>query len=144
MDNWYIIEDLSNFVDHARHMVFNHFGSELQDEDYTESLLRELTTEEQDELDTVLTHDESMIIAKNFVKKQTNKQTKETRYIVSEDVFLEMISSLNDRLVSNLIHNLVKKGLLETAYDDEKNDFVFWATKKDDNSQKNKNNKKTD
>ena len=144
MDNWYVINNLSNFVDHARQMVFNHFGTELKDEDNADSLLRELTNEEQSELDQVLTHDESMTIAKNFVKKQTNKQTKKTRYIVSDDVFLEMIASLNDRLVSNLIHNLVKKGLLETAYDDEKNDFVFWATKKDDNSQKNKNNKKTD
>ena len=38
-------------------------------------------------------------------------------------------------MVSNMISNLVKKGLLESAFDEEKNDFVFWKKDiKDGNS----------
>jgi len=30
-------------------------------------------------------------------------------------------------MVSNIINSLVKKGLIETAFDSEKNDFIFWV-----------------
>lgn len=49
-----------------------------------------------------------------------------------------IITALNDRLVSNILNSLVNKGLIETAYDDSRNDFVFWVKDND------KNNKKSD
>ena len=32
-------------------------------------------------------------------------------------------------MVSNIVHGLVKRGVLHTAFDDEKNDFIFWVKK---------------
>ena len=29
-------------------------------------------------------------------------------------------------MTSNILNGLVNKGIVETAYDDETNDFVFW------------------
>jgi len=33
---------------------------------------------------------------------------------------------MNGRLVSNMLTSLVSKGLIESAYDEQINDFVFW------------------
>jgi hypothetical protein len=30
-------------------------------------------------------------------------------------------------MISNIIQGLVKKGVLHTAFDNEKNDFIFWV-----------------
>lgn len=134
MNEWYIVNNLSEFVDRTRTLVFAHFGSELNEEVNEDALLAKLTREQQQELDEVLTHEESMVIAKTFVKKQVHKTTKAVRYTLSDEIFMELVASLNDRMVSNLLHSLVKKGLLESAYDSETNDFIFWTPKNDDNS----------
>jgi hypothetical protein len=39
-------------------------------------------------------------------------------------------------MVSNIISGLVQKGLVETAFDEEANDFVFWV--KNDQEEKEK------
>ena len=39
------------------------------------------------------------------------------------------MEQLCERMVSNIIQSLVKKGLVETAFDNEKNDFIFWVKK---------------
>jgi hypothetical protein len=35
-------------------------------------------------------------------------------------------------MVSNIISGLVQKGLVETAFDEEANDFVFWVKKNEE------------
>jgi hypothetical protein len=30
-------------------------------------------------------------------------------------------------MVSNILNSLVNKGVLDSAYDDEQNDFIFWV-----------------
>ena len=51
---------------------------------------------------------------------------------MNDKMFLAIIESLNERMVSNLLNSLVNKGLVETAYDDEDDDFIFWV--KEDNN----------
>jgi hypothetical protein len=80
-----------------------------------------------EELNKVLTQQESMVIVKNLLKKQTNKHTNQIRYVLDEEIFLKIVEALNTRLVSNLLSSLVSKGLIESAYDHEINDFVFWC-----------------
>jgi hypothetical protein len=41
---------------------------------------------------------------------------------------------MNGRLVSNLLASLASKGLVESAYDEKLDDFVFWV-----NEEKNEN-----
>ena len=47
--------------------------------------------------------------------------------MVSDDLFISIIQILNDRMVSNTLANLVSKGLVESAYDSELDDFIFWV-----------------
>lgn len=137
-NNWFVIKNFSEFVEASRKLVFNNFGSKLDDDSSVETMLVDLSIEDQKELDIVLSYSESATIVKSFIKKQKNKKTKESRYLVDEESYMLIITSLNDRLVSNVLNSLVNKGLVETAYDDKCNDFVFWVKDHD------KNNKKSD
>jgi hypothetical protein len=134
-NEWYVINDMPAFIDHARALVFNSFGSSLGgDKDFPEfDDITLVKPEDQKELDQILSIEESLIIADPMFKKQTNKKTKKIRYMVNDTVFMQILESLNDRMISNMLNNLVNKGVLETGFDNESNDFVFWIKDNDKN-----------
>jgi len=125
-ETWYVVPDLDDFTDKARAIVYNNFGV-WNNPDNIDILIDDVVENEQEEFEKVLSHQESLVIVKEFVKRQKNKKTKQTRYTLNDTIFAEIIHSLNDRMVSNIINGLVQKGLIETAFDDESNDFVFWV-----------------
>ena len=132
-NEWYVINDMPAFIDHARALVFNSFGSSINGEkDFPEfDDITIVKPEDKDELDQILSIEESMIIADTILKKQTHKKTKKIRYMVNDTVFMQILESLNDRMISNMLNNLVNKGVLETGFDNESNDFVFWIKNND-------------
>jgi hypothetical protein len=124
------------FTNHVRVLVYNAFGSGLsedKDDDPEIDDLISVKPEDKDELDKILSFEESLNIATQIVKKQKNKKTNNIRYVVNDSIFLQVIESLNDRMVSNLLNNLVNKGVLETGFDNETNDFLFWIKENDKN-----------
>lgn len=125
MSDWYIISDFEEFIDTSRLLVFNSFGSKSEEDD--NRTYAELTVDEQIEIDKILSYNECEIIAKSIARKQVNKKTNATRYMISDKTFTDMINSFNERMVSNLLQVLVNKGLIETAYDNESNDFLFYV-----------------
>lgn len=128
MTKWYVIEDLENFVQNTRAIVYQNFASSNeQDEEAEDAILNELNETEQKELDSVLSYNESIIITKNFAKKQQNRKSKKFRYIISDEIFMDIVTSMNSRMISNILQGLVSKGLVESAYDNEANDFIFWV-----------------
>jgi hypothetical protein len=129
----YIIDDIEEFTKSARKLVFNGFGKSIEDDpDEFTKLITEISPEELEEMNQILTQQESLIIVKNIAKEQRNKFTNKSRYIINEKLFSEIIEAMNGRLVSNMLTSLVSKGLIESAYDEQINDFVFWI--KDDES----------
>ncbi len=132
-NEWFIINDIDDLTNSVRALVFNNFGksNELEvqekEDDIVNNLLFEIDPSDQKELDTILSYSESFIIVKQHIKKQIHKKTDKIRYIMNNDMFLAIIESLNDRMVSNVLGGLVKKGLVESAYDSESNDFIFWV-----------------
>jgi hypothetical protein len=131
---WFIISDLSDFTDKARAIVYNNFGS-WQDMSELGILMDDIKDEEQEEFENTLSHRESLVIVKENIKKQKNKRTQKVRYILNDTIFADIVHKLHDRIVSNIIRNLVQKGLVETAFDDEANDFVFWVKEDDKNNE---------
>ena len=127
----YEIIDLPAFVESSRVLVYSSFGENKNPEDHF-ILKSKLSETEATELDNVLTQEECMAIAKNYVKLKRGKISKRKAYFIDSKHYMQMISSLNDRLVSNLLRNLVSEGLVETAFDSESNDFIFWV-KEDEN-----------
>jgi hypothetical protein len=130
----FIVKDLKGFIDSSRALVFNNFGKDPKED--IDILDVSIDPKERHEIDDILSFDESETICKELLKKQKNKKTKDIRYLINDLIFLKIIESLNDRMVSNILNGLVNKGLVETAYDDESNDFVFWI--KDDNNNQQK------
>lgn len=125
-DEWFTVSDVEGFVNSTRAMVFANYGPKDSEKDFVDDIL----PSDQQELDTILPYDQSFLIIKELVRVQTNKKTKEKRFIVNDQIFIDILNALADRMTSNLLNSLVNKGLIETAYDEEKNDFVFWTKEK--------------
>lgn len=125
---WYYINNLTDFVNSSRQLVFKFFGH-ISDQDPDSALLNidKFTDEEKEELEQSLSYEESLSIIKELAKKQTNKKKKIERYCINDKILQEIIEALNSRLVSNILNNLTNKGILESGYDSEVNDFVFWV-----------------
>lgn len=134
-EDWFIINDLDGFVNKSRILVFNSFGKE-NDKHISDISLEISNESELEEMNTILSYSESLIIAKNILKSQTNKKNKSKRYLVSTGLYHKYISSLNERMIGNILNRLVNKGLVESAFDNDSNDFVFWI--KDENEDNNK------
>lgn len=136
-NGWYVIADIPNFINSARLLVFNSFGK-VDDPGPIDDALAALSQDDRNELDSVLSYDESYNIAMETVKKQYNKKTKETRYLISDETFVSMIDFLNERMISNMLNNLVNKGILESGFDNESNEFVFWIKNNENNKDRDK------
>jgi hypothetical protein len=129
----YIIDNLEKFAESARRLVFNGFGkAKIEDPDEFTDLLNNISPEDMQEMNETLTQKESLIIIKEIAKEQINKKTKEIRYIIDEKIFSKIIEAIHERLVANILTSLASKGLIESAYDDKLNDFIFWC-KEDEN-----------
>lgn len=125
MSKWFVINDIDEFIDKARAIVYNNFG-DWDSESPIDMMIDEVQESEQSDLDTILSHQESATIIKQIAKKQKHKTTNETRYVINEKLFAQIIEDLNARMVSNILNSLVQKGLVDSAYDTESNDFIFW------------------
>lgn len=135
-DGWFIIKDFDLFINTTRSLVFSSFGKDEDQSIAIDSI--NLSDEEQKELDIILSYNECSLIAKELIKKQINKKTKQERYIMSESAYYDFIDAINNRMIGNILNGLVNKGLVETSFDSDANDFVFWI------KDKNNENTKTD
>lgn len=133
MKEWFVINDLDEFTQKARLIVFNNFG-QWENGSELDHMMEDMQAEDKDDFDRLLSQDESLVIIKDIAKKQTHKQTQEMRYIISEKMFVDIVEQLNNRMISNILQSLVNKGLVESSYDSSLNDFVFWV--KDEDSSK--------
>lgn len=148
-DEWLEIADIDAFSDYIRNIVYINFKDEdFSDEEIPEAEwsidlnaeLNNITETDQEEMDSILDKDETLVIIKSDCKKIRHKRTKEVKYVMNDNMLYKMIEHVNQRMVSNIIAKLVNGGLLETAFDDEKNEFIFWKKEDEDhgNSQTDK------
>ena len=148
-DEWLEIADIDAFSDYIRNIVYINFKDEdFSDEEIPEAdwsidlnaELNNITETDQQEMDSILDKDETLVIIKSDCKKIRHKRTKEVKYVMNDNMLYKMIEHVNQRMVSNIIAKLVNGGLLESAFDDEKNEFIFWKKEDEDhgNSQTDK------
>lgn len=126
MNNKYSIVDIDKFIETTRVMVYNSFGQSDLTIDKVDMDIENLEQEERQELDVYLGQKEAQRIIFEYIKKRKTKNG-DTIYILSEEEFLKIINDLTLRLTSNLLNNLATRGLINTAFDEETNDFIFWA-----------------
>jgi hypothetical protein len=136
-DEWFVVKDIDGLINSSRALVFNSFGKKDQkNNDDINPLDLQIDQTDKEELDQTLSFDESKVIIMNIIKKQKHKTMDKIRYLLNDNLFMKIIQSLNDRMISNLLNSLVNKGFVDTAYDAEANDFVFWVK---DHENKNEN-----
>lgn len=125
---WFEIIDVEEFVNNTRVLTYNLFEG-LYDEPKLFDVknisydFEELTEEEKEELDSILSISECITMSENFMTKRGSE------YTINGDEYINMVECFNRRLISNMVQKLAQRGLLEIAFDDEKNDFIFWVNK---------------
>ena len=87
----YIITDLDKFVQSVRQIVYAGFGDSLSEIEGDEEIdmLFKLNPEERQELDSVLTQSECMLIIKPHLTKQKNKKGLGRRRVFRRDRSME-------------------------------------------------------
>jgi hypothetical protein len=135
-DESFVIKDIDYFTNYSRRIVFDSYGQKSEenlDTDKTD-LMDNLSKKDKEELDKVLSYEEALNIVKSIAKIQTHKITKEKRYVITDDSYMEILQCLGDRMTSNILNGLVNRGIVDTAYDSDIDDFVFWVKDKDNNN----------
>lgn len=114
MNEWYYIENLDEFLKQIRKISYEKFleANQMVNDEFTDKF--------NDELDEILSKQEADNITMPLLKKY-----KDT-YKVSEKTVIKIIGKLNSRMISNSLNKLVSEGILESGFDSELNDFVFW------------------
>lgn len=118
---WFIIDDLDRFLDSTRVLVYNMFGENEKDIEDIDINIENLDEESIEEINRCLNKSECKSIMMEYVKNCSNGNHR-----ISTDRYMKFIESLNSRLVSNLLNKMSTEGLLESAFDEETNDFIFW------------------
>lgn len=129
-ENVYHITNLLEFLDASRVWLYTIFGG-LNPSESMEIKYVDLEVEEKQEIDKVLNIKEVINIAQEYIKFNEHDGI----WLITEDKYEELLIELNARMTSNLLASMVSSGILESAYDSEINDFVFWRTNEKDNNE---------
>ena len=84
------------------------------------------------EIELLLPIKECRQIFEELTMSKRHKKTKILTHFIKDDNYDIVLERLNQRMISNMVQGLVKKGVLETGFDNDRNDFVFWIKKDDD------------
>lgn len=122
----YTMHDPDEFINQIRRLVFAGFGIKDLEDNELQHLIEEI---DEEEMDKTISFDECKLIAMEYLEPK--KIRRKIKYFLTEDSFTHLVEAINARLVSNLITELVDMGQLESAWDNEANDFIFWV-KEDD------------
>jgi hypothetical protein len=118
----YVMENKAEFINQVRRIVFAGFGSEDLEHNKLSELIAEI---DEKEMDNTISFAECNVIAKEYIEEK--KIRRKTKYFLSDSKFNEFVEAVNARLVSNILTELVDMGQLESAWDNEANDFIFWV-----------------
>lgn len=130
----YEILDYDEFIEYTRMVVFKFFGESQKESELDDisQVLVSVDGSDREEMDQFLSRSECDLIARSHIKIKKYKSGKE-RYFLNDKILHTMIESFNSRMLSNILNSLVNKGKLESAFDTEIDDFVFWVKDEEQN-----------
>lgn len=127
---WMEIVNLKKLIEFSRKVVYSNFDSDndsLTDTDFLSKVENlNFNAEDLEEINYLLPMKECEIIFFEHILIRTKKK-RHRELFMKEGEFDMILVELNKRMISNIVQSLVKKGALETAFDNEKNDFIFWV-----------------
>lgn len=122
-DDWLEVSNSKKLIDFSRKLVYYNFDDETSHMDDV-AFLNKIDNIQNDydaEMDTLLPFEECALIFTSFTFMDNN-----LLYITDDD-YDTFLMQMNRRMISNIVQGLVRKGVLHTAFDNEKNDFIFWV-----------------
>jgi hypothetical protein len=122
----YEITNVDEFVESIRSIILENFYENDAKLPKEISKFDELMKTKREKIEEKLTIQEAKNIIKPILKTVINSVGQE-EYTVSHRNFKRMLDQLNRRIISNILMELVSEGLIETGFDEEKNDFIFWV-----------------
>lgn len=127
-ESWLELSNIDKLIDFSRKLVYYNFDNEsasLSDENFLKKI-EKMSDRVEPEIEELLPFFE--------VKSMFMEQIVERDQVpcIMEDSYDQLLVDMNHRMISNIVLSLVKKGVLDSAFDDEKNDFVFWVRKEDE------------
>jgi len=132
MDGYLEVVNVKKLIDFSRRIVYHNFDEENNDLTDKEFLEKVDSLEfDNKEMNHLLPYNECKAIIKPYLVSIDFEYFK-----IKEDDYDEFLVELNRRMVSNIVKDLVSKGLVDSAFDSEKNDFVFWVKTEDEDSEK--------
>lgn len=135
MNGWLEVVNVKKLVDFSRKIVYHNFdedNSDLSDREFLAKV--DGIQENNKELDHLLPYGECRVMINPYLVRVVSKT--EDYYKIKEDDYDDFLVQLNRRMVSNIVKDLVSKGLVESAFDNEKNDFVFWVKGDEDETER--------
>jgi hypothetical protein len=132
-DEWMEVINLQKLVNFSRKVIYYNFDDEnknLSDKSFLEKIEKISTEESIKEMEDVLPFKEVETIFGNYLYRRKDKSTNKKGWFMKEKDYNTILEELAERMVSNIVRNLVKKGLVEMAFDEEKNEFVFWPVER--------------
>jgi len=136
--DWLEIVNLDKLVDFSRKVIFYNFDETndgLNDNDFMDKI-EKIENKDCEELERLLPKDEVKAIFSDMTFKKKNKNTKKISLFIKQEDYDDLLSQLNQRMVSNIVKGLVSRGVVESAFDSDKNDFVFWIKKDNEQPEK--------
>jgi len=133
-DGYLEISNVDKLVNFSRRLVYYNFDDEsenLSDADFFRQV-QNIKEKDVPEMEKYLPFEEAKGIMKSLIIKRRHKKTKIPKLFMKESDYDEVLIQMNKRMISNIIRGLVNKGVVESAFDNEKNDFIFWVKDKYD------------
>lgn len=124
-ETMYTMRNPDEFINQIRRLVFAGFGIKDLGEDELQTLIQNI---DEEEMNRTISFEECKVIAMEYLEPK--KIRRRVKYFLTEENFTNLVEAINSRLVSNLITELVDDGQLESAWDSEANDFIFWVADK--------------
>ncbi len=127
-NGWLEVVNVDKLINFSRKIIYHNFdedNSNLTDSEFLQKVDSSIDKENQKEIDCLLPFGECKAIFKPFLVRVLSKD--DLYYKIKEDDYDEILIQMNRRMVSNIVKDLVAKGLVESAFDNDKNDFVFWV-----------------
>ena len=122
-DDWLEISNSTKLINFSRKLVYYNFDDEtaLMDDETFLDKIDNIQNDYDPEMDVLLPFDECEIIFSSFTFLD------DKLLYITDDDYDTFLMQMNRRMISNIVQGLVKKGVLHTAFDNEKNDFIFWV-----------------
>lgn len=142
-DDYYQIKDFDAFVKETKRIAVENFKNFTEEEEALEEDYDEVTNKVAAEFteitnkinnfdlnnfneNEIVSDQECEVIIRPFLQKENGKE------ILSDSIYFEILRSIHTRIVSNMLTILSSKGIIESAFDEELDDFVFWISEENE------------